>query len=615
MIPRRTVLTGAASLAALAACGPRKDGPAGVFPGLVDDWTSQIARDDPEFATRVGLDEAIAGAGYRARLADRSAIAEETRRSAALRRLAELRAIDRASLPDEEATTYDILSNVSEGTAAAAAFSFGRFSPLGAPRPYALNPLDAAFTSLPDFFDSVQPVANAAEAELYAERVRATPAALDAETQRCVQDAEAGIVPPDFAIDRTLAGLDYYLSVPPEQSPYVDALRRKIAALNLADGADRARCDRALALALAQTRDAIYPAMRRAHAALRGVRARATHDAGVWRNPDGEAFYRAALRLDTTIDRAPDDIHAQGLARVEQLTGELDIALRQVGMGEGGVGARLRQLTADPQYRYAATEEGRAALIADVDARVARVLAQANQWFAELPRATVEVRRVPLAAEAAQPGAYYQAPSLDASRPGIYYINLRDLSEMTKIDLPTQDYHEAVPGHHFQSALAQQQTELPLLRRLIGFTAFTEGWGLYAEQLVDEEGLYDDDRIGRIGYLRWQMWRAARLVVDTGMHHRRWTREQAIDYLANVTGDAPGVIVTEVERYCVWPGQACAYEVGRAEIARLRDLARNELGVKFDLRQFHSVVLLNGELPLPVLESLVRKWIAEKRRA
>jgi uncharacterized protein (DUF885 family) len=224
------------------------------------------------------------------------------------------------------------------------------------------------------------------------------------------------------------------------------------------------------------------------------------------------------------------------------------------------------------------------------------------------------VRRAPAFAEAGSPGAYYNSPSLDGSAPGVYFINLRNLGEMTRIDLPTQDFHEAVPGHHFQVALAQEITDQPLLRRLLSFNAYTEGWALYAEELADEVGFHEGDPIGRIGYLRWQLWRAVRLVVDTGLHAQNWTRQQAIDYVSQTTGDAPGVVVTEVDRYIVWPGQACGYELGRREITRLREAARTELGPDFDLRGFHDAVLLNGEVPLSVLDTLVETWIPEQRR-
>jgi uncharacterized protein (DUF885 family) len=360
-------------------------------------------------------------------------------------------------------------------------------------------------------------------------------------------------------------------------------------------------------------RTQIIPAEQRQAAFLRSIRPRATEDAGIWRLREGEAYYQDALRIHTTTDLTPDQIHRIGLDRVRDLTAELDVALRRFGMTEGAVGARLSAMTADPRYRYEDSDAGRAQLLADIETRVARVMTLAPRWFGRMPKAKLEVQRVSPLAEASAPGASYSAPSLDGSSPGVYYVNLRNLGEQTRIDVPTQDFHEAAPGHHFQIALSQEQTELPLLRRLLSFNAFSEGWGLYAEEFADEQGLHDGDPVGRIGFLRWQMWRAARLVVDTGLHAKHWTRQQAIDYLISVTGDAPGIAITEVDRYIVWPGQACSYEIGRREIMRLREDARNRLGPDFDLKGFHDVVLLNGELPLPVLGGLVQAWIPQQQ--
>jgi uncharacterized protein (DUF885 family) len=359
----------------------------------------------------------------------------------------------------------------------------------------------------------------------------------------------------------------------------------------------------------------IAPAEHRAAALLRSLRPEAREEPGVSNLPRGADYYRAALRVATTTDLTPDQIHRIGLDRVRTLQAQLDIALRRVGLTEGAVGARLSALTADPRHSYPDSEEGRAQLLADINARVARVSELAPNWFGRLPRAPLEVRRVPAAAEGSASGAYYSPPSLDGTQPGVYFINLRDLSEMTRIDVPTQDFHEAVPGHHFQVALAQEQEDIPLLRRLISFNAFGEGWGLYAEELADEQGLHDEDPIGRIGFLRWQLWRAARLVVDTGLHAKNWSRQQAIDYVQETTGDAPGVVATEVDRYVVWPGQACSYELGRRAIMRLREEARSALGPDFDLKGFHDAVLMQGEAPLSVLETEVRAWIPRQSEA
>jgi uncharacterized protein (DUF885 family) len=613
-------LTALAVALSLGACGPRRPQPMTAFDGRLSDWTQELLSDSPELATQAGVSVEAAGGPYAGRLDDRTALAVEARRSAALRRYTELRALNTGRLDEADALTHAVLREQFAAAAGGAAFEYGTFSPLGGISPYVLNQMDSAFLTLPSFLDDRHDVRNEADAENYLARLRAAADAIDAETERARADAERGVRPPVFIIDATISLLDGVLAEPPIRQIYVTGFRRKLDALAAAETGEAARAEIAqrnlayVARAEAIVRDHVLPAHRRAATFLRAERANATDEAGVSRLPRGAEYYAAALRIETTTDLTPAQIHRSGRERVEALTNQLDIALRRVGLTAGPVGERLAQLTADPRYRYAETDEGRAQLLADVRARVDQMMERAPQWFGRMPRAPLEVRRVPEFLEASQSGAYYNSPSLDGATPGIYYVNLRDLSEMTRIDLPTQDYHEAAPGHHFQIALAQEIADTPLLRRLVSFNAFSEGWGLYAEELADEQGFYDGDPIGRIGFLRWQLWRAARLVVDTGLHAQNWTRQQAIDYLVATTGDTPGVIATEVDRYIVWPGQACGYEIGRREIMRLREQARNDLGPDFDLRGFHDAVLLSGEVPLGVLAGLVRDWIPEQRR-
>jgi uncharacterized protein (DUF885 family) len=590
------------------------------FDGRLNDWTRQILADSPELATAAGVDEAAAGGGFRRRLDDRSALAVEARRSAAVRRYVELRALNTDALSDSDALTYAVLDAQFAAAAGGAAFEYGDFTPLGGVRPYVLNQLDAAFLTLPAFLDDRHTVANDDDAEAYLARLRAVATAIDAETERARADAERGVRPPRAIIDLTLSLLDETVAQSPMQQVYVTGLQRKLGLIAAAetDAARRAAIEQRhlgyVARAEAIVRDHVIPAHRRAAALLRAEHANAGDEVGVSHLPRGAEYYAAALRIETTTDLTPAQIHRIGVERVRALNSELDIALRRVGLTEGSVGARLSQLPADARYRSEDSDEGREQLLADVRARIGGVMERAPQWFGRMPRAPLEVRRVPAFLEAGQPGAYYNPPSLDGATPGIYYVNQRDLSEMTRIDLPTQDFHEAAPGHHFQIALAQELSEQPLLRRLVSFNAYSEGWGLYAEELADEQGFHDGDPIGRIGFLRWQLWRAARLVVDTGLHAQGWSRQRAIDYLVATTGDAPGVIETEVDRYIVWPGQACGYELGRREIMRLRESARNSLGPDFDLRGFHDAVLLSGEVPLAVLDDLVRDWIPAQRR-
>lgn len=605
---------------AISACGPRQALPMTAFEGKLADWAREILADSPETASQTGVQEDAAGGVYTDRLDDRSAIAVEARRSAALRRYAELRALDVNALSPEDRLTYDVLRDQFANAAGGAQFTYGEFGPLSGARPYVLNQMDSAFITLPSFLDDRHEVTDTASAEAYLRRLRAVADAIDQETGRARADAELGVRPPGFILDTVAGMLEGVLREPPIAQIYITSFRRKLDAIaSREQNAERRTVverDNQVLLARAEAivREHVLPAHQRALAWVRSERPQASDAPGVSNLPRGAEYYAAALKIETTTDLTPDQIHTIGRNRVTELNRELDIALRRLGLTEGPVGQRLAQLTADPRYQYEDSDAGRAQLITDVQARVNRVMERAPQWFGRLPQAPLEVRRVPAFAEAGAPGAYYNPPSLDGSQPGVYFINMRSLAEMTRIDLPTQDFHEAVPGHHFQIALAQELTDTPLLRRLISFNAYSEGWALYAEELADEQGFHDGDAAGRIGYLRWQLWRAVRLVVDTGLHAKGWSRQQAIDYVAQSTGDLPAVIATEIDRYIVWPGQACGYELGRREIARLREQARNELGADFDLRGFHDAVLLSGEVPLSVLDTLVQNWIPEQRR-
>jgi uncharacterized protein (DUF885 family) len=590
------------------------------FSGRVSDWTREILADDPELAASAGVSVDDAGGPFKDRLQDRSAAATERRRAAAERRAVELRGIDAAGLEGEQAATYRILATQFADAAELARFDFGRFDPIGGASPYVISQGAGAYLDLPSFFDTQHAIASFEDADAYLSRLEQVPAALDAEVERMRADAAAGVIPPDFIVARSLQLARQALSTPPEATLYLSGLAEKLDALTpqAAPGEpltpDQRRRQRLENRAYGVVRDRIVAAYQRTAIALGEIAPRARTDAGVWSLPDGEAYYAALLKSETTTTLSPAEIHEIGLETTRALTAELDTALRRQGLTQGGVGERMAILTADPAHTYPNTPEGHAALIADVRARVARAMELAPRWFATMPRAALEVEPVPALAQDGAPGAYYSPPPVDGSRPGIYYINLRDTAEMTKIDLPTQDYHEAAPGHHFQIAIALEQTDLPLLRRLMGFGAYVEGWAVYAEQLADEQRLFDDDPIGRLGYLRWRLWRSARLVADTGLHALRWTKAQTQAFLQETLGDHPAVIETEVERYAATPGQACSYELGRREIVRQRDAARRELGAQFALPGFHDAVLKGGPAPLGEVETRVRAWI-ESRRA
>jgi uncharacterized protein (DUF885 family) len=325
--------------------------------------------------------------------------------------------------------------------------------------------------------------------------------------------------------------------------------------------------------------------------------------------PDGDAYYAASLGLWTTTKMTPDEVHKLGLEQVRRLNAEMDAGLKKVGFTRGTVGERMRAMGADPRFLYPNDDAGKAKLLADLNDQMAALDKRLPEVFGALPKAKVEVRRIPAFTEAGAPGGYYQGPALDGSRPGAYYINLRDTADWPKWSLPTLTYHEASPGHHLQVAIAQEAEGLPLIRSsLLWFGAYGEGWALYAEQLADEIGMYAGDPFGRLGYLQSMAFRAARCVVDTGLHAKRWSRDRAIAYMQGVTGDTLGSVTTEIERYCVWPAQATCYKVGQIAINRMRDAARARMGARFDLKSFHDAVLLEGAMPLDVLERVLDGW-------
>jgi uncharacterized protein (DUF885 family) len=424
----------------------------------------------------------------------------------------------------------------------------------------------------------------------------------DQEREVAQHDIALGIIPPDFVLARTLEQMTKLRAA--KESPLVESVARRVKEKKIAgDYAGQA------ARIVGET---VYPALDRQMALLKSLQPKAVHDAGVWRLKDGAAYYAASLASQTTTTMKPEEIHKLGLEIVKGHTAEIDALMKANGLTKGTVGARLRAMFDDPKFRYPNTDAGKDKLIADLNLRLRRIRALLPKYFGTLPKAGVVIKRVPKAIEAGAPGGYYQNASLDGKRPGTYYINLRDTAEVPSWTLPTLTYHEAIPGHHLQGSIAQE-SPLPLIRKVSGYNAYVEGWALYSEQFAVEIGLYDKDPWGHIGQLHDALLRAVRLVIDTGLHAMRWSREQAIAYYADTLGDPVSAATTEVERYCVWPGQACGYMIGKLTFLRLRDKAKAALGARFDIRKFHNAVLLSGALPLAVLEKVVDDYIASNK--
>jgi uncharacterized protein (DUF885 family) len=600
MLNRRELLAGMAG-ASVIMVRPQAAAstPAAQLEQLLERLFQHMLDQSPETVTSLGLDNGPS-AYQKSQLDDCSAARAIKAREETTRQLAELKRIDRAQLSGMDAVNYDAVVYLWERVD-----DIGRRFAFGSPEwasPYVVSQLDGSYQRVPDFLDSQHTIETPEDAEAYLARLQAFATAVDQESERVQLDADQGTIAPTFVLAKALLQLKALRAMPAADTVLVRSLVRRAAEKGLSgDWGGRAK-------QIVETQ--IAPALEGQIATLERLRAQATHEAGVWKLRDGDAFYQSALGLQTTTSLSADEIHQLGLEQVSDLSGRIDAVLRQQGLTQGSVSERIQELGRDPRFLYPNTDEGRALLLAELNAQIKTLQGRLPRVFGALPRAAVEVKRVPPEIEAGAPGGYYQPPSLDGSRPGAYYINLRDTAEWPKWTLPTLTYHEASPGHHLQLTLALEAENLPLLRRVLGFTAYAEGWALYAEQLADELGMYAGDPFGYVGYLQSFLFRAARLVVDTGLHAKRWTREQAIDWMGATTGDPESAVITEVERYCVWPGQACSYKVGHQVWLRVRESAKARLGDRFDIRGFHDAALLSGAMPLEVLERVIENWAA-----
>jgi len=564
--------------------------------------TADLLRESPEVATALGLSTEQAGGPHLGRLSDASADGAARGRAMMESALATLGTIDRDALPAAEQVTYDVVSVAFTNQLATEQFEFGD----GATQPYVVNQLTGAYTSIPDFLNARHPLTNAEHLDGYLARLSAYARMLDQETDRINADAGRGIVPPDFAIDGAVRQLRGFASLDAAQTILVQSLQRRLPEIS---GVGEEAKAEAVQQATAIVREAVLPAYNRQIQALMGLRISAGSDPGMWRLPRGEEAYAAALRLHTTTDMSADEVHQMGLDLSAQLTSEMDALLRAEGLTDGSLAERIATLSRRPDQLYPNTDAGRADLLGDLNEIVAEMTARMPEVFDLQARTPLEIRRIPPYTEAGSAGGYYWSGAIDGSRPGAYYINLRDMREIPKFGLPTLTYHEGVPGHHWQVSISQEASALPLIRSsLLSFNSYIEGWALYAEYLADEIGAYAANALGRLGFLQAAAFRAARLVVDTGMHDRRWSRERAIRTMIDATGEEASAVSSEVERYAVAPAQACSYMVGRQAILGMRDRAITRLGAEFDLRGFHNVVLSNGSTPLSVLERLVAEW-------
>jgi uncharacterized protein (DUF885 family) len=590
----------AASLGRVAAAteAPAPGSAAQQLNALFDVFVDERFQRRPERLTSLGLDRGKYAAA-KSRLSDASVAGTLADKKLAASQLQRLRAFDRNSVAGADRANYDTVMFTLVTNERVAPFEYGE-----GVRPYVVSQLTGAYQRVPTFLDRQHRITNKDDADAYLARLRAFATVLEQETDRVRHDAGLKVAPPDFLLDDTLEQMKILRSAAPADSILTTSIDTRTRKLGLTGtyGADAARI----------VADEVYPALDRQAAALGELRPQAMHDAGIARLPQGRELYELALREGTTTDMSADEVHQLGLDQAKELSARMEVIFRAQGMKSGSLAQRAQALAKDPKYLYPNTDEGRAQILDYCNGLIRQLQSHLPQYFRVMPKTPVEIRRVPAYTEAGAPGGYYQTPALDGSRPGAFYINLRDTSEWSRWKLPTLVYHESEPGHHFQLALVIEMKDLPLIRKGGGFSANTEGWALYAETLVDEMGMYDSDPLGRLGMLQSSLFRAARCVVDTGMHAKGWSREKAIDYIVDTTGDNRSSMTTEIERYCTWPGQATSYKVGQMRWLKLRADARARLGSKFDIRDFHDAGLSAAPMPLSVLEGVIHDWAASR---
>ncbi|SFQ25347.1 DUF885 domain-containing protein [Hymenobacter arizonensis] len=561
----------------------------------------QVAFDSPEMLSSLRLVEGVGIQGHNQKLDDASDAKDTETLERLQQDLATLHRYDTTGMRGQDRLNYQVLDWYMTNAAEGATFRYHN---------YPVNQMRGEQNGFPSFMASVHQVHNRRDADYYNQRLAAVKVKFAQVLEGLKIREQRGIIPPTFVIDKVLSEMSGLVEQQPEQNILYTSLVEKLMKAKDLDATAQAEI---LAETKRQIQGNVYPAYQSLIAYFTALRPRSTNDAGVWKFPNGKDFYAYCLRRSTTTNLSAAQIHQLGLQEVARITAEMRAILQaQRVPGADSVGPTMARLGEEARFMYPDTDTGRTQILADYKTILAEVDKGLSSAFRMRPKASLDVLRVPEFKQKTSAGAYYERPALDGSRPGIFFANLFDVKATPKFGMRTLAYHEGIPGHHFQIGVAQELKGLPTFRTLIPFTAYSEGWALYAERVAAELG-FEQDPYDKLGGLRAELFRAARLVTDTGLHDQRWTREEAIRYMRQTTGMAVSDVTAEVERYIVMPGQACAYKVGMLKILELRERAKQELGSKFDLRDFHDAVLKNGALPLSVLEQVVGTYIAGKK--
>ena len=569
---------------------------------LLDTVAYRLLAHEPGRATTLGVDVGPY-AHLRGQMEDQSPEGQQAYATSLRESLAELRALPRTTLDADELTNVEVTEAAFEVALDGFALPYGD-TPVGNWRtaPYAVIQNVGSYIDLPRFMQSDQPLFDAQDADFYLERMEAIPATLRGELERIRMARGMGVVPPDFLLDKAIRQMEMSLASAGKGELFANHLRAKLRELGLGEE----RADMALRIESGPIAEALAAQLEE----LRTERGLATSAPSISARPYGDEFYAWALRSSTTTTLTPDEIHRQGLEELEALHARMDPILREIGYTEGTVGDRMQVLGDDPRYKFAEGDKGRAEIMAFIHERIDWIKAQMPRAFNTLVDPNLEVTRIPIAEETGAPGAYGGSGSKDGTIPGRFWINLRTTDLHRKYDLADLTYHEAIPGHVWEG---EYSNRLPLIRSILSFNPFSEGWALYGEQIADELGAYDEFKVGRLGYLQSLAFRACRMVVDTGLHAKDWSREQARQFFVERNGSKLEEVTGEVDRYCSWPGQATGYKLGHSRIVAQRERAQRELGSAYDFKAFNDAVVRGGNAPMNVMERNVGRYIERVR--
>lgn len=560
-------------------------------------WESVL--NDPEYLTSLGILNNFGIGSYQKELTDISVERQKQDMEKAKKNLEILLSYGKEDLSGQELISFEILEWSFGLKISGEKFLF---------HDYPANQLFGVQSQLPTFLATQHPIKSSQDVENYIARLEVVPKKIDQLIEGILYRDRKGILPPDFILDRLISEVEGFIKVPAKENILYTAFGEKIEKINSISSDLK---DQSLARVQQSIKSGVYPSYSKLLNLFLEQRKRADSKAGVWKLPDGDAYYSHELKKHTTTELNPEQIHNIGLSEVSRIQNEMKTILKNLGKNQSIPNA-MSELRKDSRFLFPDNEKGKLQALEEYKKILKDSEEKSKSLFFKMPESKVEVDRIPVFKEKTAPGAYYDEPALDGSRPGIFYANLRDTKEIPKFGMKTLTYHETIPGHHLQIAIMQELKGLPRFRNTTTFTAYVEGWALYAERLAKDYDFFQDP-YSDLGRLQAELFRAVRLVVDTGLHYKRWTRERAISYMTQNTGMAPKDVTAEIERYIVYPGQACSYKIGMLKILELREKVKIHKKKTFDIREFHSAVLDSGSLPLIILERLVEEKLLNEK--